>query len=52
MDDYLRCKHCDEVIEARKCRRCRKLLKNECQECHDEIAHSKIGPMPRGRSRK
>jgi uncharacterized CHY-type Zn-finger protein len=40
------CKHCKDIIEIRKCKSCRKTLSDECQECHNEIEHKKIGPSP------
>ena len=38
------CKHCGDAIETAKCDICGKEHPGECQECHAEIAHGKIGP--------
>lgn len=40
MGAAVRCKHCRDYIDPKqKCDTCKKAMKQQCQTCHNELAH-------------
>jgi hypothetical protein len=45
---YGKCKHCGEIFDYRgwRCLYCGRKLINECSDCHCEVRHNIITPIP------